>query len=126
AHAGRLAGRFPHRRHGADHAGRAAALRLPPAFRAQGAVFADHGPRAHGCGTAHGAGAAGCGRHRPRAVREDQGMMEDRRATGPGDLAARMRLHTYDSATQWAWGAAVSMASALGRSLEARPRARLL
>ena len=53
-------------------------------------------------------------------------MMEDRGATGPGDLAARMRLHTYDSATQWAWGAAVSMASALGRSLEARPRARLL
>ena len=42
------------------------------------------------------------------------------------DLSGRMRLHTYDSTTQWAWGAAVSMASALGRSLEARPRARLL
>lgn len=42
------------------------------------------------------------------------------------DLSGRMRLHTYDSVTQWAWGAAVSLASALGRSLEERPRARLL
>src|SRR5690606_38905665 len=38
----------------------------------------------------------------------------------------RMRLHTYDSVTQWAWGAAVSMAASLGRSLEEGPRARLL
>lgn len=47
-------------------------------------------------------------------------------AAAPQDLSDRMRLHTYDSVTQWAWGAAVSLASALGRSLEDRPRARLL
>lgn len=44
----------------------------------------------------------------------------------PPGLSGRMRLYSYDSPTQWAWGAAVSLAAALGRSLDARPRARLL
>lgn len=39
---------------------------------------------------------------------------------------ARMRFHTYDSVTQWVWGAAVSISSALGRSLQGHARARLL
>ena len=37
-----------------------------------------------------------------------------------------VRLHTYDSVTQWTWGAAVSVSSALARTLETKPRARLL
>ncbi|NLB57529.1 MAG: 6-phosphogluconolactonase [Gammaproteobacteria bacterium] len=53
-------------------------------------------------------------------------MSQQASTPSPADLSARMRLHSYDSATQWAWGAAVSMAAALGRSLEERPRARLL
>ncbi|MFZ7097161.1 6-phosphogluconolactonase [Luteimonas dalianensis] len=53
-------------------------------------------------------------------------MSPDASTPSPADLSGRMRLHSYDSLTQWAWGAAVSMASALGRSLEERPRARLL
>src|SRR5690554_1532019 len=40
--------------------------------------------------------------------------------------APPMHLHTYDSVTQWAWGAAVSMSAALGRSLGDKSRARLL
>ncbi|WP_407351344.1 6-phosphogluconolactonase [Luteimonas sp. R10] len=37
-----------------------------------------------------------------------------------------VRLHAYDSVTQWVWGAAVSISSALGRSLQGQARARLL
>ena len=53
-------------------------------------------------------------------------MSQEGPKPSPADLSGRMRLHTYDSVTQWAWGAAVSMAASLGRSLEERPRARLL
>jgi|HigsolmetaAR202D_1030399.scaffolds.fasta_scaffold00175_44 6-phosphogluconolactonase len=38
----------------------------------------------------------------------------------------RVRLHCYESQTQWAWGAAVAISSALSRALQERPRARLL
>lgn len=37
-----------------------------------------------------------------------------------------MHLHTYDSPTQWAWGAAVALAAALQQTLDDKPRARLL
>ena len=53
-------------------------------------------------------------------------MSQEGAKPSTADLSGRMRLHAYDSVTQWAWGAAVSMAASLGRSLEERPRARLL
>nr|WP_244240751.1 6-phosphogluconolactonase [Luteimonas yindakuii] len=37
-----------------------------------------------------------------------------------------VRLYTYDSVTQWVWGAAVTLSVALTRTLEEKPRARLL
>ena len=42
------------------------------------------------------------------------------------DHGSRPRFHTYESRTQWAWGAAISISSALSRDLQRRPRARLL
>lgn len=53
--------------------------------------------------------------------------MSSQQTNGPqaGDTPP-MHLHSYDSVTQWAWGAAVSISAALGRSLESRARARLL
>ncbi|NZA28437.1 6-phosphogluconolactonase [Luteimonas sp. SJ-92] len=47
-------------------------------------------------------------------------------AAGTDRDPGSVRLHAYDSETQWLWGAAVSISSALGRSLQERPRARLL
>ncbi len=44
---------------------------------------------------------------------------------GIGD-DARMHLHVYDSATQWTWGAAIAISSALSRDLQQVERARLL
>lgn len=38
----------------------------------------------------------------------------------------RVSLYTYDSPTQWVWGAAVTLSDALARVLERKPRARLL
>lgn len=38
----------------------------------------------------------------------------------------RVTFYAYDSVTQWVWGAAVSLSAALGRTLERKPRARLL
>jgi len=35
-------------------------------------------------------------------------------------------MHAYESLTQWTWGAAVAISSALSRDLQERPRARLL
>ena len=53
--------------------------------------------------------------------------MSRQQTTGSRDGEAKpMQLHAYDSVTQWAWGAAVSMSAALGRSLDGKPRARLL
>ncbi|MGJ4729312.1 6-phosphogluconolactonase [Luteimonas sp. SDU101] len=40
--------------------------------------------------------------------------------------AAAVQMHTYESLTQWTWGAAVAISSVLGRDLQDRPRARLL
>ncbi|NYZ63077.1 6-phosphogluconolactonase [Luteimonas deserti] len=37
-----------------------------------------------------------------------------------------MHLHAYESATQWTWGAAIAISSAIARDLQQRPRARLL
>lgn len=37
-----------------------------------------------------------------------------------------MHLHTYDSPTQWAWGAAVALSARLQQTLDDKPRARLL
>lgn len=53
-------------------------------------------------------------------------MSREQTDAAPAREAAPMRLYTYDSATQWAWGAAVSLSAALERSLDGRPRARLL
>ena len=39
---------------------------------------------------------------------------------------AEVSMHAYESATQWTWGAAVAISSALARDLQERPRARLL
>ncbi|TDK33373.1 6-phosphogluconolactonase [Luteimonas terrae] len=44
---------------------------------------------------------------------------------GIGD-DGRMQLHAYESATQWTWGAAIAISSALARDLEQNARARLL
>ena len=38
----------------------------------------------------------------------------------------RVHMHSYESLTQWTWGAAVAISSALGRDLQQHPRARLL
>lgn len=46
-------------------------------------------------------------------------------AAGIGDDAG-MHLHAYESATQWTWGAAIAISSAITRDLQQRPRARLL
>ena len=53
-------------------------------------------------------------------------MSRQQTGTQQAGKAMPMQLHTYDSVTQWAWGAAVSMSAALGRSLGEKPRARLL
>lgn len=42
------------------------------------------------------------------------------------DHGSRPRFHAYESRTQWAWGAAISISSALSRDLQQRSRARLL
>jgi 6-phosphogluconolactonase len=52
-------------------------------------------------------------------------------ARTPGNAAQiidgeRVRLHSYESATQWAWGAAVAISSVLSRDLQENPRTRLL
>lgn len=47
-------------------------------------------------------------------------------APAPHDGDPRVSLYTYDSPTQWIWGAAVTLSAALGRVLEQKPRARLL
>src|SRR5690606_10884555 len=39
---------------------------------------------------------------------------------------ARVRLHSYESMTQWAWGAAVAISSVLARDLQQNARTRLL
>ncbi|HRO26562.1 MAG TPA: 6-phosphogluconolactonase [Luteimonas sp.] len=51
---------------------------------------------------------------------------ETRTDLDPRAAAARVQLHSYESATQWTWGAAVAISSVLGRDLESKPRARLL
>lgn len=38
----------------------------------------------------------------------------------------RVHMHSYESLTQWTWGAAVAISSALARDLQHKPRARLL
>ena len=53
-------------------------------------------------------------------------MSQEGPKPSPADLSGRVCLHTSDSVGQWAGGAAGSMAASLGRSLEERPRARLL
>ena len=53
-------------------------------------------------------------------------MNREQTAGARVEKAPQMRLHTYDSVTQWAWGAAVSMSAALERGLADKPRARLL
>ncbi|MDH5821637.1 6-phosphogluconolactonase [Luteimonas sp. RD2P54] len=52
--------------------------------------------------------------------------MSEPRSPGAGAARESVHLHVYDSETQWTWGAAVSISSSLGRSLQERPRARLL
>ena len=53
-------------------------------------------------------------------------------ASRPGEGAdrsadrRRVRMHSYESLTQWTWGAAVAISSALARDLQHKPRARLL
>lgn len=42
------------------------------------------------------------------------------------DREPRVHMHAYDSVTQWVWGSAVFVSSALGRSLQERKRTRLL
>lgn len=39
---------------------------------------------------------------------------------------SRVRMHSYESQTQWTWGAAVAISSALTRDLQQQSRARLL
>jgi len=39
---------------------------------------------------------------------------------------SRVRMHSYESQTQWTWGAAVAISSVLARDLQQKPRARLL
>jgi 6-phosphogluconolactonase len=38
----------------------------------------------------------------------------------------RVRMHSYESQTQWTWGAAVAISSVLARDLQEKPRTRLL
>jgi 6-phosphogluconolactonase len=38
----------------------------------------------------------------------------------------RVRMHSYESQTQWTWGAAVAISSVLARDLQDKPRTRLL
>lgn len=35
--------------------------------------------------------------------------------------AAAVQMHTYESLTQWTWGAAVAISSVLGRDLQEKP-----
>lgn len=53
-------------------------------------------------------------------------MSGERTKGSPAEEGPTMHLYSYDTVTQWAWGAAVAISAALGHSLEARPRARLL
>lgn len=52
-------------------------------------------------------------------VRDDTG-------TASGAPRAAVQMHSYESQTQWTWGAAVAISSVLARDLQERPRARLL
>ena len=45
---------------------------------------------------------------------------------GSAAQAPAVQMHSYESLTQWTWGAAVAISSALGRDLQEQPRARLL
>src|SRR5690606_28190930 len=109
ADAGRVGRRVPHRRAGAEDARRAAALRLPPALRAQGTVLAEHG-----AGAVDGRAASACG----PAGRRGDGVPRDATPRGSGMTtptangtqaaarAERHRFHDYESPTQWTWAAA--------------------
>lgn len=46
--------------------------------------------------------------------------------TGAGATPPRVRMHSYESLTQWIWGSAVAISSVLARDLQDKPRARLL
>ena len=54
----------------------------------------------------------------------DTRLQTDARAASP--MRDGVEFQAFQDSTQWAWAAAVTLAAALGRALEAEPRARLL
>ncbi|TWG92732.1 6-phosphogluconolactonase [Luteimonas sp. J16] len=52
--------------------------------------------------------------------------MNARDDTAPVRQRHPVHMHSYESLTQWTWGAAVAISSVLARDLQERPRARLL
>src|SRR5690606_38138991 len=129
AHPGRMGRRVPHRRRGAEDAGRAPAFGLPAAFRAQGTVLARDGEGALAGGAASQCRPARRGRHRASRGAGDADDMSTHDASPEATATApapNVHMHAYESATQWTWGAAVAISSVLSRELQAKPRTRLL
>jgi len=52
--------------------------------------------------------------------------VRDHTGTAPDAPRAAVQMHSYESQTQWTWGAAVAISSVLARDLQEQPRARLL
>src|SRR5690606_20010062 len=124
----RLGRRVPDRRPGAEDARRPAALRLPPALRAQGPLLADDGAGALARRAAPARRPARHGRDRaPGSAGGAAGVTSHGARTEPSPaFRSRVRMHSYESQTQWTWGAAVAISSVLARDLQEKPRARLL
>src|SRR5690606_2276345 len=114
----RLGRGLPDRRRGPQDPVAAAALGLSPTLRAQGAVLAEHG-----AGTLDGG---------PASARRPARLRGHGTASGGGDMKpldqeqhkpdmeiAGPRVHflSYQSAEQWAWAGAVTLAAELRRAL---------
>ncbi|HLT44082.1 MAG TPA: hypothetical protein VK000_05410, partial [Luteimonas sp.] len=52
--------------------------------------------------------------------------VRDHTGAAPDASRAAVQMHSYESQTQWTWGAAVAISSVLARDLQEQPRARLL
>src|SRR3546814_7635944 len=116
----RLGRRFPDRRRGPQDPVAAAAFRLPPALRAQGAVFAEHGAGALDGGTASARRPARQRGHRPANGGGDMKPLDQEQHKPDMEIAGpRVHFLSYQSAEQWAWAGAVTLAAELRRARSA-------
>src|SRR3546814_18732494 len=97
-------------------------FRLPPALRAQGSGFAEHGAGALDGGTASARRPARHRGHRPANGGGDMKPLDQEQHKPDMEIAGpRVHFLSYQSAEQWAWAGAVTLAAELRRALEQRP-----